>query len=182
MSASIKPIETHRQVQTESDTSVFVAALTEDDQTEALEFLAVRPLHTVIMSGWIRDNGIVSPLNRGTFYGYRNGRGKFEGVALIGKNTLFEVRTNEALRALAQFARGCPDIRMVMAEGEKLSKFWYHYAPPNQSPRLSCSELLFEIRKAIKACDTISDLRLATVEDLTMVATVHAQMVFEETG
>jgi predicted GNAT family acetyltransferase len=38
------------------------------------------------------------------------------------------------------------------------------------------------MRKAIKACDNISELRLATEEDLTMVATVHAQMVFEETG
>ncbi len=71
----------------------------------------------------MRDHGIVSPLNRGVFYGYRGALGKLEGIALIGKNTLFEVRTNAALQALAQFARECPDIRMVMAEGEKLSKF-----------------------------------------------------------
>ncbi len=53
MSAMSKPelIETREQVQIESNTSVFVASLTENEQSEALEFMAVRPLHTVIMSG-----------------------------------------------------------------------------------------------------------------------------------
>jgi ribosomal protein S18 acetylase RimI-like enzyme len=177
-----RPIRTQEQIPIESATNFFVAPLTENERSEALNFLAVRPLHTVIMSGWMRDHGVVGPLNRGTFYCYRSASGKIEGIALIGKNTLFETRTGEALQALAQLARGCPDIRMVMAEGEKLSKFWYYYARPDQSPRSTCSELLFEMRKAIRPFDTISELRLATEEDLTAVAAVHAQMVDEETG
>ena len=35
-------------------------------EAEALAFLAAEPLHNVYMSGFIRDNGLVSPLNRGT--------------------------------------------------------------------------------------------------------------------
>ena len=33
---------------------------------EVLSFLGLRPLHTFIMSSWIRDNGLASSLNRGT--------------------------------------------------------------------------------------------------------------------
>ena len=72
----------------------------------------------------MRNYGIVKPRNRSIFYGYHGALGKFEGIALIGKNTFFEVRTHAALKALTP-VRDCPDIRMVMSEGEKLSKFWY---------------------------------------------------------
>jgi hypothetical protein len=69
------------------------------------------------MSGWMRDHDIVSPRIRSIFYGYRDALGKLKGIALIGKNTFIEVCTNAALQALAQFARECPDILMVMEEG-----------------------------------------------------------------
>lgn len=162
--------------------SVAVAPLTTDEREEALVFLAVRPLHTVIMSGWIRDNGIVSSLHKGTFYGCRNAEGQLVGIAFIGKNTLFEVRTDEALQALAQRARECPDIRMVMAEGEKLSEFWRYYAKRGQPSRLKCREFLIEKRRTVKGCNPTSELRLATKQDLDQVVAIHARMVFEETG
>src|SRR5689334_20407736 len=71
---------------------------------EALHFLAARPLHTVVMSGLIIDNGLESGLNRGTFYGQRNSVGALEAVALIGHTTMVEARTDAALRALARVA------------------------------------------------------------------------------
>lgn len=177
-----KSIRVENQYRLETVASVTVAPLIADEREEALEFLAVRPLHTVIMSGWIRDNGIISPLNKGTFYGCRDAEGRLVGVAFIGKNTLFEVRTNEALQALAQRASECPDIRMVMAEGEKLSKFWRYYAKHDQPSRLKCNELLIEKRQVVKGCNTTSEVRLATRKDLNKVVAIHARMVFEETG
>src|SRR5205085_355531 len=49
--------------------------LTTGQESEVLSFLAVRPVHTVVMAGFIRDNGLASPLNRGTFYGCRDEEG-----------------------------------------------------------------------------------------------------------
>ena len=49
-----------------------VEILTEYNRTEVLNFLKVRPVHTVIMASFIRDNGMESPDNRGKFYAYRN--------------------------------------------------------------------------------------------------------------
>lgn len=175
-------IKNPHQYQSQATGDVTVTPLYENDRAEALQFLAVRPLHTVILTGWILDNGIISPHNRGIFHGCRDAKGRLIGIALIGKNTLFEVRTNKALEALSKYASGCPDIRMVLAEGEKLSKFWYYYAQQVQSPRLSFKELLMEVREVSKKSDVINELRLATENDLDQVVFAHAQMVLEETG
>ncbi|MFN0141391.1 MAG: hypothetical protein ACKVQW_15050 [Pyrinomonadaceae bacterium] len=61
-----------------------VSGLTESDLAETLAFLSIRPVHTVVMTSFINDNGIESELNRGVYYGYRNAKGELEGVALIG--------------------------------------------------------------------------------------------------
>src|SRR6266404_4518394 len=79
-----------------------VEPLTEADKSEALAFLSRRPLYTVCMGSYIRENGVISPHNRGTFYGYRNRAGCLEGVALIGHATLIETTCDAALRACAR--------------------------------------------------------------------------------
>ena len=56
-----------------------VVELTENERIEVLTFLSVRPVHTVVMSSFIADNGMVSELNRGKFYGYRGIHGGLEG-------------------------------------------------------------------------------------------------------
>src|SRR5687767_12643073 len=43
--------------------SMSVQALGKTDVEEVLSFLHVRPVHTVVMASFIRDNGIVSDLN-----------------------------------------------------------------------------------------------------------------------
>src|SRR5688572_12703438 len=78
-----------------------VCVLTENDRQEVMDFLKIRPVHTVVMTSFIRDNGFENPNNRGAFYGYRNFAGEFEGVALIGHTTLVEARSEDALIALA---------------------------------------------------------------------------------
>src|SRR4026208_2095608 len=72
---------------------VITSRLTNAETAEALSFLSRRPIHTVAMAGFIHDNGLVSALNRGTFYGCRNSGGELEGVALIGHATLLETTT-----------------------------------------------------------------------------------------
>ena len=41
-----------------------VSELNETDTNEVIGFLSERPIHTVIMMGLIRDNGLVSEYNR----------------------------------------------------------------------------------------------------------------------
>ncbi|PYS49909.1 MAG: hypothetical protein DMF68_08700 [Acidobacteria bacterium] len=79
-----------------------VRLITAEDEREALRFLSSRPVHTINLRAFIRDNGMTSALNRGEFYGYRNPKGELEGVALIGHATLVEASTDRALEALAR--------------------------------------------------------------------------------
>jgi len=159
-----------------------VQALTEEHREEALQFLSSRPVHTVVMSSFIRDNGMSSPLNRGSFYGCRDEEGRLVGVALIGHATLVETDSDEALAAFARIARECPRAHVMMGERERIERFWEHYAEDGRSPRLICRELLMEQRWPIRVRDAVPGLRPATPEDLEQVMDVQAQMAFAESG
>ena len=152
-------------------------------EAEAVEFLAQRPVHAINLLGLIRDNGLVSPHNRGTFYACRDERGRLEGVALIGHATLFEARTPRALRAFARAAQTRPNLHMVLGEAGPVAEFWQHYRAAGQPPRLACRELLFQLDRGGRAGgETVEGLRLATREDLELVIPVQARMVEEESG
>lgn len=153
-----------------------------EQETEVLNFLAQRPLHTVTLVGFIRDNGLVSPLNRGTFYGCRNRKGELEGVALIGHATLLETTTDRALEAFAEIAQKQPGTHMIMGEQQRIDEFWSYYSEGGQEMRLACRELLFELRCPIEVREEIPGLRLATLDDLDLIMPVHAQMAFDESG
>lgn len=165
-----------------SETSVSVTKLTNQERNEVLSFLSERPIHTVCMVGFIRDNGLESELNRGAFYGCRNSEGRLEGVALIGHCTLIEVRTDRALREFAPVAQVCSNTFMIMGEQERIKQFWNHYADEGQEIRLICRELLFELRRAVQVPEKIEGLRLATIDDLDLIAPVHAAMAEAESG
>ena len=107
---------------------VDVRPLNKGQEAEALEFLAAQPVHNVYMAGFIRDNGLVSPLNRGTFYACRDGAGRLEGVALIGHVTQLDVRTSRAMKAFASVAQTCPSVHVVMGERATVHDFWRHYS------------------------------------------------------
>lgn len=159
-----------------------VARLEEAHTDEVLRFLAERALHTVYMMGLIRDNGLVSPLNRGTFYGCRDAAGTLEGVALIGHATLIETRTERALEAFAALAQENPAAHLIVGEQGRIEQFWHHYSQGGQAPRLVCRELLFELSWPLAVAETVEGLRLATPADLDLILPVHAQMAFEESG
>ncbi|HEX8144956.1 MAG TPA: GNAT family N-acetyltransferase [Pyrinomonadaceae bacterium] len=154
--------------------------LTGEDEQEVLAFLSERPLHTVIMAGFIRDHGLVSPLNRGTFYACCDHLGHLKGIALIGHATLVEARVDAALIALAQVARMAPAPRIMLGEHEEIEQFWNYYAENRETPRFVRRELLFEQRWPVEVREAVEGLRLATKDDLKLVIPAHAQMAFEE--
>ena len=162
--------------------------LTHGSEAEVLEFLSARPIHSVIMSSFIRDNGVVSDLNRGRFFSYRDRGGRLEGVALVGHATLFEANTELALTAFARLARNSDKVHMIMGEDDKVEQFWRHFTAGGGVPHHVGRELLFERRgpwlehAECGTQDTVPGLRLATLEDLNVVMTTHARMACEELG
>jgi hypothetical protein len=152
------------------------------DEPEVIEFLSARPLHTVFMSGLIRDNGLLSPRNRGSFYGSRNYCGQLEAVALIGHATLVEAHTENSLIGFARLARNCHNAHLIRGEQKSINTFWIHYADANCEPRLICSEQLFEMRRAPSGFEDVTGLRLAEQSDLERVISVNAAMAFAESG
>ena len=131
-----------------------IGELYQEDEAEVLQFLAARPIHTVFMSSLIRDNGLASPHNRGSFYACRDGRGQLEGVGLLGHATVIEARSDDAVSAFARLARNCFNAHLIRGERNTINSFWKHYASPGQEPRLICRELMFEQRESPAARGT----------------------------
>lgn len=160
-----------------------VHELKNSDRQEALEFLAVRPVHTVVMASFINDNGIKSELNRGKFYAYRNSQGKLEGVALIGHSTLVEARSRAALTALAARARTSETpIHLIMSSGDTAQSFWNEYTHGLTQPRMTCSEQLFELNFPFMVQKCEWDIRRARPEELIQVAEAQAEVAEIESG
>ena len=150
-------------------------------EAEVLAFLAQRPIHTVIMAGFIRDNGLTSPLNRGTFYACRDAAGHLEGVALIGHVTIVETDSEEAIELFAQLAQKYDQAFAIVGEQEKVERFWECYGPTGQSMRRLCRELLMEQRSPVAVLEPV-DMRRATLADIDLIMPIHAEMAFEESG
>ncbi|MCA1593279.1 MAG: GNAT family N-acetyltransferase [Acidobacteria bacterium] len=167
----------------EADLTVTVAELKETERNEVLQFLSERPEHTVNLVGLIRDNGLESQEhNRGTFYECRNSEGQLEGVALIGHATLVETRTRRALKEFALTAQLYFNTHMIMGEEERIEEFWNWYSDEGQQMRRACRELLFELKRSLETTKQVEGLRLATVDDLHLIAPVHAKMAEAESG
>lgn len=159
-----------------------VQLLADSDVDEVLKFLEARPLQTAYLSGLILDNGVVNPLNRGAFHGYRDAFGELEGVALIGHAILMETNTDRALQAFAETAQRCTTAHLIMCEEERLEKFWSYYATGGQEMRAAGRQLLLELRWPADVASQPSKLRLATTSDLELLIPVHADMARCESG
>jgi len=158
-----------------------VEELCQEEQTEVLDFLAERPMHTVFLASLIRDNGLVSPHNRGSFYAGRDSQGRLVGVALLGHVTLIETRTDSSVAVFARLARNCQNAFLIRGERDTINNFWKHYARPGQEPRLICVEQLLELRRPLSGYEAV-DLRTAMVTDLEKVLSVNASMACDEGG
>jgi len=160
-----------------------IEVLDEGTRKEVLEFLNVRPVHTVVMASFINDNGLQNELNRGTFFGYRNAAGKLKGVALIGHSTLVEARSEDALQALAAQARVSETpIHMIMSHGTAAEDFWAHYSRGLREPRLKCVETLFEVNFPFFVQKGSAKLRAAMPAELMPIAEAQAEIAFIESG
>jgi predicted GNAT family acetyltransferase len=164
------------------NSSPAVAPLDDSQRDEVLVFLNQRPTHTFMMSGLIRDNGLESPLNRGKFYACRDARGHLAGVSLIGEITMIEAHTESALQALARRTQSIPNIYMIIGEQRQISNFWDYYAEAGRKMRLFCRELLFELRYPVEAHQPVPKLRPATLSELDLSMTVHAELAMAESG
>jgi FR47-like protein len=159
-----------------------VQALANEHRDEVLEFLSRRPIHTVCMSGYIRDHGVVNPLNRGTFYGCRGANGLLQGVALIGHATLVETQNDGALRAFARLKHHYVHSHLIRGEHSMIERFWRHYAELGHGMRLACRELLFEQKRVPDIDGPVPELRPATPADLNEVMRINAELIQSECG
>jgi predicted GNAT family acetyltransferase len=69
---------------------------------------------------------------------------------------------------------------MIIGEPRQVRTFWKYYGEPGQPIRRFCRELLFELRHPVEIHRPVPELRLATLDDLEPLITVHAQMALEE--
>lgn len=179
LTAQPRSFATSRKMNLQSPT---IRLLAEQDKNETLAFLNQRPVHTINMMGLIRDNGMESTANRGSFYGYHNEYGTLEGVALIGHATLVETRTDRAMETFARLAQDCLKKHVIFGEQERMQEFWNYYSEDSQPMRLLCQEQLFELKNTASLYDPIPNLRLASPDELSLIVPVQAQGVFEECG
>lgn len=151
-------------------------------EREALAFLAARPVHTVVMASYIRDNGFDVHLNRGTFYGCRDAAGRLVGVALIGRVVLCAAHTDAALAAFAAQTRAYQQAHLVMGEEAQVVRFWQHYAEPARLAQQDRYELLLLRQRPAEETAAIEGLRLATVAELDAVQAAHVELLCSERG
>ena len=159
-----------------------ITRLTGSDEREVLAYLSRRPAHTFALAGFIRDNGLASPLNRGKFYACRDASGQLEGVALIGHAVLFETTDDAAIEVFARLALSHREAFIALAERDKIEKFCAYYSKDGSAPRLICRELLLEHRGPVVPCEAVPGLRKASMNDLDAVVNAHAELAREERG
>ncbi len=169
---------------TRSVPGMTVEALQTHEQEEALTFLSARPIHTVCMASFLRENGVIHPDNRGAFFGCRDAFGSLQGIALIGHATLLETRSDKALQAFAYLKQKFANTHLIRGEHERVARFWAHYAEFGQEPRLARRELLF-VKTSTEPDSHVepdAHLRPATLDELEELKHVNAAFIEEECG
>lgn len=157
--------------------------LTEDDLAEAFDFLTAPHIHSVIMHGFLGDNGFSVKLNRGGFHGYRNSAGDLEGLALIGHSTLFDVRSDAAMDAFAKLARrSVTPINMIMSADDQADRFFETYNDGLYKPRKRCVEIAFETRFPFTVPKCSHEIRIARPSDIDEISRAQAELAFIESG
>lgn len=159
-----------------------VSPLLQGKEEETLAALSGPSLTNVIMSGFIRDNGLASPLNRGHFYACHDEQDRLKGIALIGHTILFEAFDERAIEAFAEIARRETAPHLLMGEHNAVERFWNYYADETQSPRLVCPVLFLQRRERFEEQLPVSGLRPAMRDDLEQVVEAQAAMALETSG
>lgn len=156
----------------------FVGPATEEEKGEIIKALSAPSLANIVMKGFICDNGLTNPQNRGRFHTYRNKQNELEGVALIGHTILFEAMNEAAIEAFARIAHGETSSHLLMGEHDAVQRFWNYYAHEKQSPRFVCPVLVLRRTEPFEV-QQVPGLRLATRDDLEHVVCAQAAMALE---
>ncbi len=156
------------------------ALLRSGDEDEVLEFLSVRPVHTVYMASLIRDNGLTSELNRGSFYACRRGNA-LEGVALLGHAIVMDTESEGCIKAFAELAKHHSRVHLIRGEKKQVQAFWTYYGKGKRNARCFADELLLQL-KQLPTTEPVPELRQATLGDLEDVVNVNAAMARSESG
>ncbi|PYS70782.1 MAG: hypothetical protein DMF69_12445 [Acidobacteria bacterium] len=151
-------------------------------ETEVLNFLGRRPAHSAYLSGLIHANGLESPLNRGDFYAYRDGKNRIKGVALIGHAVTFEVTSNRAARALGLVSSKHFNSILVRGESKRLRAFWAPYGDLRRVANKKCREHLLELKVPFATEDLDCCLRPATADELDQVVAMNLDLIAAERG
>lgn len=159
-----------------------IRALSNRDENEVLAFLARRSLHTVVMTSLIRDNGLVSSKNRGTFFGCRDQQQQLMGVALIGQKTLVETNSDPALETIGRLLPDYRGAHLIRGERRQVELLLKYYAAAGREPRLLSGEILLEQTVPAEGVEPEPELRLANSSDLAVVTAINASLAEEETG
>jgi predicted GNAT family acetyltransferase len=163
-------------------TSSAVSRLATGDESKALSALSTPSLSNVIMSGFIRDNGLDSPLNRGCFYACLDEQKNVAGIALIGHTTLLEAFDESAMQAFASVARETPAKHLLIGDHNAVRQFWNIYAVNGELPRLIIPILFLQRSEQFNKHQPVEGLRPATKKDLEHVVLAQAAMAFETSG
>jgi uncharacterized protein len=151
-----------------------IHAVSSGRQDEVLAFLSQRPIETVFMSGLIRDNGLVSFANRGTFFGCRDESDQLTGVALIGPKTVIEARDDLALEAFANLIPNNLTDHLVRGEQQQIEYVLGKYAEAGRVPRVLSREVVLAQVAPAEGVRPEPNLRLAFREDLKSVVSINA--------
>lgn len=165
-----------------TNTNSAVSRLSTGDEAKVLSVLSTPSLTNAIMSGFICDNGLDSPLNRGCFYASHDEQKNLTGVALIGHTTLLEALDPSAIQAFANVARETPAKHLLIGEHNTVLQFWNDYAVNGESPRLIHPILFLQRLNQFEQYEPVDGLRLATKKDLEHVVLAQAAMAFETCG
>jgi GNAT superfamily N-acetyltransferase len=156
--------------------------LTAGNEPEVRSFLTQRPLQTFGLLGLLDDNGLVSPHNRGDFYAYRGPENQFEGVALIGHNTIIDARSEEALQVFADLAKAVVNPFLILAQEQQIDRFIEYYSDALYNCTAIDRYWLFNHCGPLHNHNPLAGVRQATINDLELIVWAHNQCGIEETG
>jgi hypothetical protein len=166
----------------DSNGPLLISPLKSGSEPEILTFLTGHQTQSILMMGLIRDNGLVNPLNNGTFYVCRNSKDRIEGVGLIGSTIMFETITDAATAALAIVAKSQNESNLILGEAGRVKEFWRYYEPMESLPFPVCQDLLLEQHQPLELSEKVRDLRQACLGDLTSIMQANRELATQRDG
>ncbi|HEX4948825.1 MAG TPA: GNAT family N-acetyltransferase, partial [Blastocatellia bacterium] len=161
-----------------------VRKLVAGEEALAFEYLNQHPLENLTLIGFIRDHGLVSERNRGSFYGYFC-EGRLSGMALIGHHTLLSCEANAAQyfgHIAVQSYR--EKVTNLMGSNEAVAAFRQCFNEMTAGRQILTEEKesLYVARQFNSQGAEIRGLRQVQAEELEEVSVMHARTYLEWNG